>query len=158
MCPRKNNCFYSTNTTCKLYNFNLKLILIFKCPYVFCALSMCHHFITWQNKQILLMTTNLAASASALKLCTPGDANYIYYQNIHTLNQRGTPNQYILYKHDLRRNRGLNDMVPVNDWIALNFMQSLTSRQTKFRAMRSNNFKAGPNLLSNQLCMLNGKI
>ena len=49
-------------------------------------------------------------------------------------------------------------MEPVNDWIAQNFTQSLTSRQTKLRAMRSNKFKVGENLHSNCLCILNGEI
>ena len=41
-----------------------------------------------------------------------------------------------MYKHGLQLCKVLNDIDPVNDWTALNFMQSLTSRQTKFRAIR----------------------
>ena len=43
-------------------------------------------------------------------------------------------------------------------WVVLNFTQSLISRQTKFMAMKSNNFKKGDNLLWNRLSVLNGAV
>ena len=52
----------------------------------------------------------------------------------------------------------MNKAEPVKDWITLNFNISLTSRQTTFSTIRSNNFEIGGNLLCNRLCILNGKI
>ena len=68
------------------------------------------------------------------------------------------PEQYLMYKYGLQLYKVFNDMELANHWTALNFTQSLTSRQNKHRAMRSNNFKISGNLLSNPLCILNRKI
>ena len=51
-----------------------------------------------------------------------------------------------------------NQEQPRADWIDLNFNQTFTSRQTKFKTMRNNNFKVGNNLLSNRLTVVNDEI
>ena len=42
--------------------------------------------------------------------------------------------------------------------MVLNFMQSLTSRQMRFKVIRLNNLKVGWDLLFNHLSMINDKI
>ena len=44
------------------------------------------------------------------------------------------------------------------EWVALNYNQILTSRQTKFKAARANNKKVGLNVFSNRIFILNDKI
>ena len=44
------------------------------------------------------------------------------------------------------------------DWIDLNFNQTLTSLETFFNYVKSTNSKAGKNLLSSRLTVLNKKI
>ena len=93
----------------------------------------------------------------ALRICTPRDTNLISNSQLHLLYQRAPPEQYLLYKHALQLYRVLNNMKPVYDWTVLNFTQSLTSRQTKLMAIKTNNFKVGFDLLCNRLSIKNGK-
>ena len=44
------------------------------------------------------------------------------------------------------------------EWVNLNINQILTSRQTNFLIMKTNNNKVGLNILTNRLHILNGKI
>ena len=44
------------------------------------------------------------------------------------------------------------------DWIDLNFNQTLTSRETFFNCVKSAHSKAGKNLLSSRLTVINKKI
>ena len=100
----------------------------------------------------------LSVSALALKICTPGITERISFNELHKLNKRATPNQLQLYKHSLLLYRVLNHREPSNDWLMLNFNQTLTSRQSTFRTICSNNFKVGNNLLCNCLNILNNKV
>ena len=74
----------------------------------------------------------LAALAAGLQVCTSGDKHKIVNQNLHISNKSATPDQYMLYKHSLQLFKVFNLKEPINDWLTLNFTQTLTSRQTTF--------------------------
>ena len=71
----------------------------------------------------------------------------ISYLNLRSLNKRATLDQNMLYKHSLQLHKVYNLREPFIGWLTLNFMQTLTSRQTTFYALKSNNYKVGTNLL-----------
>ena len=55
---------------------------------------------------------------------------------------RATPENYLLYKHALCLFKLINCEPPhTYEWVALNFNQILTSRQTTFKIMRNNKKK-----------------
>ena len=60
------------------------------------------------------------------------------------------------YTNLLYKVLNLKDLIA--DWLTLNLTQTVMSRQTKFIAMRSNNFKVGNNLLCNRLTIMNRQI
>ena len=64
----------------------------------------------------------------------------------------------IKYKHAISIHKLYNQELPKADWIDLNFNQTFTSRQTKFKTIGNNNFKVGNNLLSNRLTVANDQI
>ena len=107
------------------------------------------------NLNPLLKRHLLAASASALKLCTPGYNNFISYLDLHQINSRATPNQMMKYKHSVLLFKVYNDKNPPKDWLTLNFQQVLTRRQEMFEIIRNQNYKIGNNMISNRLSILN---
>ena len=68
--------------------------------------------------------------------------------------QRATPAKFLLYKH-----ASLFKLINCPDfttkWVALNFNQIITSRQTKFLAVRANKRKVGLNALANRFYFTN---
>jgi hypothetical protein len=104
-------------------------------------------------KQLLL-----SASANALKLCQRTPNMYESFINVHKSCQRATPNQMIMYKHAILLHKLYNNNLPKADWVELNFQQILTSRQTTFKIIKSNNYLVGNNLISTRLSILNNKI
>jgi hypothetical protein len=52
----------------------------------------------------------------------------------------------------------LNDCLPESEWIALNFSQTLMSRQNHFHINKSNYNLVGLNILGNRFYNLNDKI
>ena len=64
----------------------------------------------------------------------------------------------IKYKHAILTHKLYNQEQPKADWLDLNFNQTFTSRQTKFKTIGNNNFKVGMNLLSNRLTVVNDQI
>ena len=63
-----------------------------------------------------------------------------------------------MYKHALMLHKLYNTQLPETEWIALNFQQILTTRQTKILIIKTNNKKVGNNILANCLHLLNNKI
>ena len=106
-----------------------------------------------QLKQLLL-----SASATALKLSQKMPDRMQSFINIHTECKRALPEQMINYKHAILLHKLYNDESPEIEWIALNYQQILTSRQTKFAVLKNNNKKVGNNILINRLFTLNNKI
>ena len=104
-------------------------------------------------KQLLL-----SASTNALKLCQRTPDMYESFINIHKSCQRATPNQMIVYKHAILLHKLYNNNLPKADWVELNFQQILTSRQTTFKIIKSNNYLVGNNLISSRLTVFNNKI
>ena len=58
----------------------------------------------------------------------------------------------------MRSNILLHKLSPETEWIALNFQQILTTRQTKFLVIKTNSKRIGNNILINCLHVLNNKI
>ncbi len=52
----------------------------------------------------------------------------------------------------------VNDTIPKNDWLDLNFQIITTGRQTTFEVQNRSVFKVGNNILSNRLTCINKKI
>ena len=100
----------------------------------------------------------LAASATALKLCTPSYNESMSYTTLHSINNRATPSQMMLYKHSIILYKTLNEQQPPKEWIDLNFTQILSSRQNNFECFNNALFKVGNNILSNRFSTLNRKI
>ena len=63
-----------------------------------------------------------------------------------------------MYKHAILLHKLYNGNLQKADWLDLNFNQILTSRQTTFKIIKSNNYLVGNNLISNRLATLNGKV
>ena len=72
--------------------------------------------------------------------------------------QRATPAKFLLYKHALSLFKLINCPDFTTKWVALNFNQIITSRQTKFLAVRANKRKVGLNALANRVSILNNRI
>ena len=106
-----------------------------------------------QLKQLLL-----SASSNALKLTQTFPNRMQSFINIHTECNRALPEQMILYKHAILLHKTYNQKIPEIEWIALNFQQLLTSRQTKFSTIKTNNCRVGNNILANRFHALNNKI
>ena len=100
----------------------------------------------------------LSASANALKISQKHPNVYESLVNIHKSCKTAHPEQNILYKHSILLHKLYNTQCPEADWIELNYNQTLTSRETTFRIIKSNNFLVGNNLLSSCLTILNTKI
>ena len=100
----------------------------------------------------------LTASAKALKMATHYKYPMMSYKNIHQLTKRSTPDMYSKYKLALLLHKTYNCCLPEEEWIALNFMQTLMSRQVYFHMNRSNNSRVGMNILCNRFTTLNDKI
>lgn len=106
----------------------------------------------------LLKNHLLAASATALKICTPSFNRSMSYITLHSINQRATPSQMMLYKHAILLFKIFNNQQPPQDWMDLNFTQLISRRQVNFECHNNANFKVGINTLSNRLSALNKKI
>ena len=110
------------------------------------------------NLNPFLKNQLLAASASALKLCTPSYNLSISYLDLHLMNKRAIPSKITLYKHALLLYKIFNEKTPPLDWLKLNFNQVQTTRQKSFECIGDANYKIGKNILSNRLCNINKKI
>ena len=104
-------------------------------------------------KQLLL-----SASSKALKLSQRTPDSYESFVNVHQSCKRALPNQLIKYKHSILLHKMYNSYCPEADWIDLNFDQILTTRQTKFKVIKSNKYIVGNNLLTTRLTILNDQI
>ena len=101
-------------------------------------------------KQLLL-----SASAKAIKVCMYKPSPMISFIDLHKLNKRATPNQLLNYKHALLLYNVYNENQPSAEWLALNFNQIITSRQTSFQIFKLNNYKVGVNIPSNRIAVIN---
>ena len=104
------------------------------------------------------LTHLLSSSANALKICSPYYDYTMSFDFLHKINERATPHKFMLYKHAIELHKLFNLQQPPLDWMALNFDQATSRRQTHFTTLSSNNYKIGNNILSNRLSILNGRI
>ena len=82
----------------------------------------------------------------------------ISFENIHKMNNRAMPEAFMPYKLAIQLHKLYNVGNFSLDWIALNFDQILTSRQTNFLISKSNKHKVGMNILPNRFSVVNGII
>ena len=80
------------------------------------------------------------------------------FNNLHFIYKRATPESFLLYKHALSLFKLINCPIFQTEWVALNFNQILTSRQTKFFSAKANKRKVGLNALANRFFILNNRI
>ena len=80
------------------------------------------------------------------------------FVNIHLECKRVLPEQMMFYKHSILLHKLYNYQFPQVEWIALNFQQLSTSRQTKFLIIINNKRKVGNNIIANHLHILNNKV
>ena len=106
-----------------------------------------------QLKQLLL-----SASATALKITQRTPNPMQSFIDIHTECKRALPEQMMIYKHSLLLHKLYNTQLPESEWIALNFQQIITSRQTNFSIIKNNNRKIGNNIITNRLYILNNRV
>jgi hypothetical protein len=92
----------------------------------------------------------LAASGTVLKLCTPSYNKSMSYTTLHSINNRATPSQMMLYKHSIFLYKTPDQQQPPKEWIELNFTQILSSRQTHFEYLKNTlfNYAVIPNFYS----------
>ena len=100
----------------------------------------------------------LSASAKALKLATHYCDPMISYDNLHAITKRATPNMYCNYKLALLLHKVYNQCQPEQEWIEMNFSQTLMSRQTHFHVNKNNRLRIGLNSLCNRFHYINDKI
>ena len=100
----------------------------------------------------------LSTSARALQICTPNYTPMMSFKDLHSINLRATPVQFMFYKHSILLHSIYNDKMPMNDWLDLNFNQNFNQRETNFRAFNKSKYKVGKNKISERLTILNGKI
>ena len=93
-------------------------------------------------KQLLL-----SASANALKNSQREPNPFESFINVHKSCKRATPNQMIQFKHAILLHNLYSNNLPQADWLDLNFNQILTSRQTSFKIIKTNNFLVENNLI-----------
>ena len=100
----------------------------------------------------------LSASARALKVCWKSPGDHISFESLHLMSKRATPDQFMKYKLALCLHKLYNIQFNTREFCLLNVNQILTSRQTHFISLKSNNHRVGINRLSNRLYVLNKAI
>ena len=100
----------------------------------------------------------LSASANAIKICIKHCTRDVSFIDLHNAYNRATHENFLLYKHAISLFKLINDPTFTTEWVALNFNQILTSRQTKFIATKTNKRKVGLNALANRAYILNNRV
>ena len=76
----------------------------------------------------------LSYSAAAIKSCIKLSTNDISFVDLHNSSNRATPDKFLFYKYALTLYKLMRGTDYTIEWVALNYNQILTSRQTKFKA------------------------
>ena len=109
-----------------------------------------------QSLNVNLKQKLLSSSAKAIKACIKYCTNEYSYVKLHEMHNRAIPEKYLLYKHALSLYKLTNEESPHSiKWVALNFNQILTSRQSTFKIAKVNIRIVGLNALSNRLSTIN---
>ena len=92
----------------------------------------------------------ISFSARAIKVAMYYPDSMISFENIHKMNKRATPETFMTYEGAIQLFKLYNANEPSLDWNSLNENQILTTRQTNFLIMKTNNTKVGLNILTNR--------
>jgi hypothetical protein len=76
----------------------------------------------------------------------------------YNLTKRATPDMFCNFNLDLSLYKTVNDKVPANQWLHLNFNQLNISRQMSFMITKENILKINMNCITNRFHHLNGRI
>jgi hypothetical protein len=82
----------------------------------------------------------------------------VSFVDLHKITKRASPHSIGLYKIAIQLFKTYNLSLPQNEWVHLNWQQTITSKQTTFKIVRNNNYKVGMNCKSNKFHVLNNKI
>ena len=108
------------------------------------------------NAKVVKQLYSMSAKAIKISMYYPDPMTS--FVNIHTMNERAIPESILLYKLSIQLFKLYNSNDHTLKWISLNWNQILTSRQSTFLIMKTNEKKVGLNNLTNSLSVLNGKI
>ena len=97
----------------------------------------------------------LTASSSALNMAIHYTKPFISYKRLHVITNRATPDMFCNYKLSLLLYKTYNMNLPLEEWINLNFNQTIMRRQTKFHISKTNNLRVGLNILCNRFHSIN---
>ena len=100
----------------------------------------------------------ISFSARAIKVAMYYPDSMISFENIHKMNKRATPKTFMTYQCAIQLFKLYNANESSLEWNSLNENQILTTRQTNFLVMKTNNTKVELNILTNRLHILNGII
>ena len=100
----------------------------------------------------------LSASANAFKLAQYHPDCVESFATIHINAKRANPEILLIFKHAILLHKLFNNQTPPLEWVDLHFMQTFTTRQTKFNLIKTGKYKVANNILSNRLTVLNNKI
>ena len=110
------------------------------------------------NLNAVLKQKLLSISANALKICTPTYHDRMSFLELHNINNRATPIAMSNYVHALLLFKLLQNEIPMDDWVDLNFQQTFNNRTSTYNFVKTNHYKVGNNLICNRFTTLNGKI
>ena len=100
----------------------------------------------------------LSAFAKAIKTCIKYCTRDMSFIDLHRVYNRATKEKFLFYRHALGLFKLTRCPSYLTEWVALNFNQILTSRQTRFLASKANKRKVELNALANRVFILNNRI
>ena len=84
----------------------------------------------------------LSSSARALKCCMKSNCEMIFFEDLHLVSSRATPQNLMIYMHELLLHKLYNGNIHDTEWINLNFMSKpQLYANSHFRANKIPNFK-----------------
>ena len=112
----------------------------------------------WNSLKSTLKQKLLSSSAKAIKVCAKFNTSHLSFVVIHDMFKRGTPDNFLLYKHALALYKIINSNDYNLEFASLNLNIILTSRQTNFISRKNNKRSVGLNALANRFHILNNRI
>ena len=102
----------------------------------------------------------LSISANALRMCLRHDGFDISFENIHRVHKKSTPLQLMLYHQAIQLHKTINHPNFPNcfEHITVANQTICTSRQLKFKILRTNTRKIGMNMTANKIYCISNQI
>ena len=97
----------------------------------------------------VLKISLLSVSAKAIRVAFHYPDSFISYVKLHEMANRATPKMFNEYKLVLLLFKTFNNQLPEANWLALNFDQINTGRQTEFFVYKSFKLLVGLNIPNN---------